>query len=314
MGFVMEPSKKIEGSAIKPVFITSAQELIDNDITEIPWLWDKFIPYRCLTFVSGDSDTGKSTLLRQLSFAIVSGEREYLGQSLRQKHKNVVYVSTEDDILSLSPRMKKEKDYFSSDVEYSNLRFIFEDEDILRKLREALSYQSADLVILDSFGDLYQGDINSSSETRNFMKGFKTFAEQYSCAVVFLHHNRKAAASGNPNKHDLLGSMAIEAKGRSVLMVAQGDSRTDRRTLKIAKGNYVTPEEKRKEYELSFTDGIFELANVQSNYASTSTDPELKELVYKYRIDGYTVRDIAQALKESGYDISKSSVSRILNA
>jgi hypothetical protein len=107
--------------------------------------------------------------------------------------------------------------------------------------------------------------------------------------------------------------MAIEAKGRSVLMLAQNDSRHDSRTLKIVKGNYVTPEEKKLIYDLSFVDGIFELATIHTSYTSTTTDERLKELVYQLRGDGLTVRDIAETAKEHGYDISKSSVFRLLN-
>src|SRR4030043_2267373 len=99
----MNMEKGIDRRIIKPPFIITAQELIDNDITEIPWLWEKFIPLRGLTTISGSSDTGKSTLLRQWSLALISGETDYLGHRLMPKFKSVIYVSTEDDKLSLSP-------------------------------------------------------------------------------------------------------------------------------------------------------------------------------------------------------------------
>lgn len=306
----MERGFERKGS--KPSFIITAQELIDNDITEIPWLWDKLIPYRCLTFVSGDSDVGKSTLLRQLSLAIVAGEEEYLGQRLRVKHKSVIYVSTEDDIISMSPKLKVEKDYFSSTGGYTNLRYIFDEENISNKLKEALSLNPADLIILDAFGDLFDGDINSQSETRSFMKEFKSFAGEYSCSVVFLHHNRKAAAKGKPDKHDLLGSMAIEAKGRSVLMLSQSNSRTDRRTLMVVKGNYLTPAEKEVVYSLSFGDGIFELNESPSYISPSSEDEEITKIVFALNEKGLSIRDIAEAMRAQGHEISKSTVYRIL--
>lgn len=253
----MNVERGIDRRIIKPPFITTAQELIDNEITEIPWLWEKFIPLRGLTIISGSSDIGKSTLIRQCSLALISGETDYLGHKLLPKFKSVIYVSTEDDKLSLSPRLKEEKNYFSSTGDFSNLRFIFDNEDIITKIREAYDIQPADCLILDAFGDIFEGDPNSASSTRSFMNSYKSLADEYGCALVFLHHLRKSANSGTPDKNDLLGSMAIEAKARSVLMLSQVDSRTDRPTLKVVKGNYITPEEKKIIYSLSFENGFF---------------------------------------------------------
>jgi len=303
---------RVAGLSEKPAFITTAQDLIDNNITEIPWLWDRLIPKRGLTFVSGGSDTGKSTFLRQLSLAIVAGETEYLGRAINATHGSVIYVSTEDDELSLSPRLKREKDFFSSGINYNNLIFIFNNDEILSKLRITFESQPADCIILDAFGDFFEGDMNSSSATRSFLNDFKTFSDETGCAIVFLHHNRKAAANGNPDKNDLLGSMALEAKGRSVLMLSQADSRSDRRLLRVVKGNYLTPEEKQVTYELSFTEGIFDLVSSMGHYVSTSTDEEVRRIALRKREEGNTIRDISVILNELGYNISKSAVGRML--
>lgn len=297
---------------VKPSYIATAQDLIDNDITEIPWLWDRFIPLRGLTFVSGSSDTGKSTFLRQFALAVVAGEDEHLGKRINSSNRSVIYVSTEDDVLSLSPRLKKEKDYFRSGINYNDLRFIFDYEDILNKLKNEFARQPADLFILDAFGDFFDGDINSSTATRSFMNDYKAFADETGSAIVFLHHNRKAATNSNPDKNDLLGSMAIEAKGRSVLMLSQNDSHSDRRTLRVVKGNYLTPEEKKVVYDLSFVDGIFDLASTGGQYVVTSTAEDVKKMVYKYRDEGLSIRDISDVLKKDGITISKSAVGRYL--
>jgi RecA-family ATPase len=275
-------------------------------------LWEKFIPYGSLTIISGSSDTGKSTLLRQFSLALVSGELDYLEHKIMSKYKSVIYVSTEDDILSLSPRLKYETKYFYKSLDFSNLRFIFDNEDSISKIKEAYDSQPADCLILDAYGDLFDGDPNSASSTRSFMNSYKSLAEEYGCAVVFLHHIRKTANSGSPDKNDLLGSMAIEAKARSVLMLSQASSRNDSRSLKIVKGNYVAPEEKRIMYNLSFDEGIFKLLE-NPGFVSTSTaDEEIIKAAFEFKEKGYSIRDIAKTLNMQGYKTSKTTVDRIL--
>jgi RecA-family ATPase len=298
---------------VQPDFVITAQELIENDIIEIPWFLDKLIPMGGLTVVSGSSDTGKSTFLRQMAMALVSGREDYIGQRFTTKHRSVIYVSTEDDLLSLSPRIKVEKNYFSATDDYANLRFIFDYEGINEKLREAYERQPADCIILDAFGDLFDGDPNSASSTRGFMNPYKAMADEFRCAIIFLHHNRKSAGTTSPDKNDLLGSMAIEAKARSVLMLSQPESRPDRRTLKVVKGNYLTPDEKKVVYDLSFVNGLFDLGGMQSSTTTTTSDEHIKELVYKMRDDGLSLRNISEAAKNQGIDISKSTVSRIIN-
>lgn len=308
----MSFEKISEEDYIVPDYIKTAQELIDNDINEIPWFLDKLIPLGGLTVVSGSSDTGKSTFLRQMSLALVSGKDDYLGQRFTAKYRRIIYVSTEDDTLSLSPRIKVERNYFSTTADYANLHFIFDYERIEEKLREAFSRYPADCIILDAFGDLFDGDPNSAPSTRGFLNTYKAMADEFGCAIVFLHHNRKSAGTNNPDKNDLLGSMAIEAKARSVIMLSQSESKLDRITLKVVKGNYLTREEKKVVYDLRFVDGIFELGGIQSPTTTTTTDDHVKDLVYKMRDDGLTVRNISAAVKTHGVDISKSTVSRIL--
>ena len=306
----MSGVKVAENLISKPDYIITAQELINNEITEIPWFWSGFIPQRGITFISGSTVVGKSTIGRQLSIAVVTEEVEYLGRVLSPTYRSVIYVSTEDDLYSISPKIKREIDFFRSGGQYGNLRFIFDYEKILEKLKREFDRQPADCIILDSFGDIYGGDVNNPTETRRFMNEYKSFSDEAGCAIVFIHHNRKTA-KGNPDKHDLLGSMALEAKARSVLMLSQANS-IDRRILTVVKGNYLTPEEQNVVHELSFVDGIFDIVTSTGRYISTSTDVEMRALAYKYKEEGRTYSDITELLRQQGYITSRSSIGRLL--
>ena len=72
--------------------------------------------------------------------------------------------------------------------ELRGLRFIFDATDLLQQLEERLTAQSADLIIIDCFADLYYGNINESNQVRTFLQQYLQLAERHQCLVLFLHH------------------------------------------------------------------------------------------------------------------------------
>ena len=60
-----------------------ADQLKGKEIKEIDYLVDKLIPRGALCALVGESDTGKSSLLRQLSVSLAYGDSDFLGFSLK---------------------------------------------------------------------------------------------------------------------------------------------------------------------------------------------------------------------------------------
>ena len=87
--------------------VVTGKDLFENDITEVPMLWGHLLQKYGIAVLSGSSDTGKSTLLRQLAIAIVTKKDTFLDFPLNAEHYRVIYISTEDDIYSLSPRINQ---------------------------------------------------------------------------------------------------------------------------------------------------------------------------------------------------------------
>ena len=67
--------------------IITAKEMLENNITEIPMLLGHLLPKHGIAMLAGESDTGKSTLIRHLSLAIVTGQDTFLGYSLNIDNK-----------------------------------------------------------------------------------------------------------------------------------------------------------------------------------------------------------------------------------
>jgi len=293
-----------------PSFAISAKSLIENDLVEIEWVWEKFIPSRGITIISGESDLGKSTLMRQFVLSVVSGETEFLGKKIFAPNRKAIYVSTEDDEYSISPRIKREVVFFPEETDYRNLVYIFDSEDILGKLGQVFAAGQYDCVVIDALGDLFEGDSNSATVTRNLLNEYKRFADKFSTCIIFIHHLRKSAPNSNKTKNDLLGSSAIQAKARSVLMLSSSINRTSR-ILQVVKGNYLPSEEKEVKYELTYTEGIFDQSTTKSGSSISTTEERITQIVYSLRKEGYTIRNITQQLQEMGIDISKTKVHKL---
>src|SRR5690554_4562674 len=86
-------------------------ELLSDSLEEIPKLVEPIFHRVGLAALIGSSDTGKSSLLRELCVSVVTG-RKFLNWEVKPLHKRAYYVSTEDDKMAISYLLKKQnKDY-----------------------------------------------------------------------------------------------------------------------------------------------------------------------------------------------------------
>jgi archaellum biogenesis ATPase FlaH len=290
----------------------TAKEMLENDITEIPMLWGHFLPKQGLAVISGNSDTGKSTLMRQLSAAIVSEQDQFLGYDLNTDRKSVVYVCTEDDVTSVSTRLKKEFDGTTSTDPYANLRYIFDEDDILTQLEKTIAEKPADCIILDALGDIFQGDMNNMTSVRSFFKPFKALAERNNCLIILVAHNRKSA-SANAGKADVLGSQAFEAKPRAVLMLCPV-SGSPIKELSISKGNFVPEELKKTRLQIQInSDGVFEVVSRLQGFTQKNPDEEkMLDRIVALRKQDFSSRKIAEVVNAEGMKIKKSKIAELL--
>ena len=169
-------------------WVKSGAEILALGLRQVPTLVDPFIPKYGTMSLAGSSDLGKSYLLLQLGDAVINGASDFLGFALNVTHKSVIYLSTEDDEYSLSPRlinMAKNRTDLSG---YENLRVIFETNNLVTRLDALLTDKPADLVIIDTFSDIYDGDMNQANKVRSFIQKFKEIAVKHKNLIIFNHH------------------------------------------------------------------------------------------------------------------------------
>ena len=68
-----------------------ADELKNQEIKEVDYLVDRLIPRGTLCSLVGESDTGKSSLLRQLAVSVAYGDDTFLGFKLNENCLRINY-------------------------------------------------------------------------------------------------------------------------------------------------------------------------------------------------------------------------------
>jgi KaiC/GvpD/RAD55 family RecA-like ATPase len=302
-----------------PPYINDGKTLYDSDIPENPMLWGHLLPKIGIATIVGSSDCGKSSLLRQLSYAVVCEDSEFLGLKLDPKYHRVIYVSSEDTDEDIKRIMKREHLERRNSQNYEKMIYIFDIEKIEEKISEILNSYPSDFVIVDSLNDFIKGDTSSAFHSRKFLDGIRNLAMKHKCLFILIHHYRKSAPDHNATKHDVLGSQSIEAKSRAVISMEKTINEDRARILRITKGNYVPDVLKDKVIKI-IPDEKFIFNSIgefivpkEKNLGSTKKiDATTGGIITMFRSQGKSVRKIETILKEMGHEISKSTIDKFL--
>ena len=290
-----------------------ADQLKNQEIKEVDYLLDKLIPRGTLCSLVGESDTGKSSLLRQLAVSIAYGDNSFIGFKLNDQCRNVVYVSTEDGEMNTGVWLNKHFGKDTVDHEaLTQLKFLFITENLYENLKEVIKNNCVDLLIIDSYADIFEGSMNDSNIVRSFLTKYNELANMYGVTIIFLHHTKKSSEGARPNKNSILGSQGFEAKMRSVMMLTKDKDDDTLRHLCVVKNNYLPEKDKKLSYVLRFNENLsFEATGKRVDFNDLD-NPEYMELAKELRNEGKSLRDIVDELNNKGFKVGKSTLQRKL--
>ena len=307
-------AENITERIIRPDFVITAEQILELGITEVSMLCPPILQKVGVASLCGSSDGGKSFLCLCLAIAICCDDNEVLGMEIRKEHGSVIIVCTEDSANDICVRLTAllgEKK-----LNQGKLRFIFETGDIPMKLKEELERQPADLVIMDTFRDLFRGNLNDSIDVSKFLEPYKVLAKKNKLLFLFCHHIGKGKENNAaPSKNDVLGSQGIESACRTVLMLKKrADSK---RVLTVVKGNHLPEEVKNQGIVLEFDPmrGFWKSENDSSHLVVQATEKKLledeKKVIEYYHKFG-NLRSAATELTKDGYSIGKTKMGEII--
>jgi RecA-family ATPase len=300
---------------------SSALELYNETIEEIPKLLDPFFQKVGLASLVGTSDSGKSTFLRQLSLSIALNLENFLGFPLYSNTNQVIYVSTEDDKNAVSFSIKKQIDFLQKedatiDLDLlTNLEFIFETDNLLKKLTNRLKRGPVDLIIIDAFTDVFTKELNANTQVRQFLNDFDKLAKKNNCLILFLHHIGKNTMRATPSKDSIIGSQAFEAKMRVVVELRPNQYKQNQKDLWVLKSNFLDSSHKTKSYTLEVNDSmVFSSTGERSGKVQSfkSNNPQMMDKVLELHAQGLSLRKIEDALKDTEFKTSKSALGEMI--
>ena len=294
-------------------YFIGADQLKNQEIKEVDYLVDQLIPRGTLCSLVGESDTGKSSLLRQLAVSVAYGDDTFIGFKLNENCRNVVYVSTEDNEMSTSAWLNKHLGEDITDNEVlSKLKFLFITENLYDNIRKVVSENCLDLLIIDCYSDIFEGSMNDSNIVRSFLTKYNELTNMYGVTIIFLHHTKKSSEGARPNKNSILGSQGFEAKMRSVMMLTKDKDDNTLRHLCVVKNNYLPEKDKKYSHELKFNENLsFEATGKRVDFNDLD-NPEYMELAKELRNKGKSLRDIVDELNNKGFKVGKSTLQRKL--
>ena len=232
------------------------------------WLTHEWIPIGQPTLLYGDGGTGKSLLALQLC-ASVALNIPWLG--LGVKSGRSLYFTAEDDEAELHRRI--EKICQSNDVsiaELSNMevasmigldalfvthdtaRNVLRPTPLLKDIEAKIQKEQPALVVFDTLADIFAGDENQRSLSRQFVSMMRKLACEHHCAVLILAHPSKA---GMYEKSGTSGSTGWSNSARSRIYLTRSDpNNPDLRKLENMKNNYA---QIGKSLQLKWQNGCF---------------------------------------------------------
>lgn len=258
--------------------VYNAVELMAMGNLEPQYLMAPILPQKGTAVLAGKPDTGKSQFARQLCIHVALGLNKFIDFQINPIHNRSIYVATEDNLEATRFLLSQQMNGLNS-VAKENLKFIFADtmeqEEILNELDKQLTDTPADLVVVDSFGDIFKGgDSNNNMAMRNTVKIFDKIAKKHNCLILFVHHINKGAYRQAPGQEHIQGGAGLMQKVRLGIQLSEGDDST--RYFTVVKGNYCPKEYKQNSIILDFSESTFLFKNTGRMIptAELGTQPE----------------------------------------
>jgi RecA-family ATPase len=247
-----------------PLRVRDASDLEGKVIPKRDWLIPSVLVRRSITLFTGDGGVGKSLMSQCLQVAAALG-RDWVGLPVPIMNSFAMYCEDDDD--ELDRRFEDICKYYDcrfSDLE-GRVRYISrvgeENEmvgyaargdrvppkktPLFAQVQEEIDGWGAQLIIIDTAGDVFGGNENARPQVRSFVNIIRKLALPHNGGVILNAHPSKSSLVDGSN---FSGSTAWHGSCRNRIFLSKpkrkpsgdedDDGPTDERELRIMKSNY----------------------------------------------------------------------------
>ena len=195
--------------------LTSLRDLLAEPEEVVSWLVEDRIPSGGLALLAGKPKAGKSTMTRDLAFAVARGT-DWLGW--RTSPGAVWYLALEDK------RSEVRRHFLQMGATGDESISVFTGRttgSFLSELHAAAEAQRPALIIVDTMQRLIQArDLNDYAEVTRKLQPLLDLARETGAAVLLLHH---AGKSERADLDSVLGSTALTGSVDTLLVLKRSD-------------------------------------------------------------------------------------------
>lgn len=247
---VLDANKHLTIEGYSPLEILNNQETLE-------WIRKGWLHKNGIMLLSGAPGVGKTQLAFDIGYRFATGQ-SVLGEEA-VKPISVAFLSLEMEIVELKyiiEHQMKEWEPSTIPLYDANFRAFAPDEErTFAAYERVLANHKPKVFIIDSLSELATDDLKES-EARVIMSWVRKMRKDYDCAIILIHHNRKAS-DGNkrPRKlSDLYGSYIFGKLSETVLSLwdLEKNNELDLDSFKVRFGPKTPLRVKRSE-NLSFT-------------------------------------------------------------
>jgi len=293
--------------------IYTADEVLEMEFPETPWLVDGLVPSDGLVLVAGRPKAGKSYFCLQLAISMATGD-PFLGQ-FEVKRGNSLILALEDRARRMQTRLRKNNYAPSSDnytifISHKWPRFNKNDRG-LEQLAEVIDKRAISVVVLDVlqkfFNDRSAGKFvkNEYSQSYEAFDALRDILPE-DISLILVHHTRKGEATDKTEM--VLGSSGIPANVDTGIVIERSNGGRARTAKLDIWGRDI--EEIEGMIELGNEDDVWRWKGIAGEPTESPADRAIRDALLWGRRLKYTELMTATGLKPETFKSARARMAR----
>lgn len=217
------------------IIVYDLQSILDH-AESLEWIIEGWLHTSGFLILTGAPTVGKTQLA--LQFAVdLTNRQSFLGKRILSKDTSVLILSLEMEVRQIKYVLGFQSNEWPENLNPKKVNVIDENGG-MTAFENLIDQYQPNVVIIDSLSELLEEGDNPNEQAKSVMRWIRKIRRRYNCAIVAIHHNRKATEGNKkPNKlSDLYGSFHFARVVETVLCMWDEGQRLELSAIKTRFG------------------------------------------------------------------------------